>query len=94
MQTAIVSAKSYKFVVCTTFNDASLVEHAYLVGILDCRQSVGNGYGGARCHESLKSVLNESLTLRVECRCCLIENEDWRVLEYGSCYADALALSA
>ena len=79
---------------CASFYDASLVEHAYLVGVLDCRQSVGYGNGGARAHESLKSVLNESFALGVECRCSLVENEYGRILEYGAGYADALSLSA
>ena len=47
-------------------NDASLVEHVYLVGMLDGGQAVGNGYGGARLHEFLKRILHESLALCVE----------------------------
>ena len=47
-------------------NDVSLVEHVYLVGMLDGGQAVGNGYGGARLHEFLKRILHESLALCVE----------------------------
>ena len=94
VQLLVISVLADEFVVGAPLHYLSLVEHAYLVGILDGGESVGYRHGGARLHQSFQSVLHESLALCVESRCCLVEDEYRRILEYGSRYAHSLSLSA
>ena len=76
------------------FHDFALMHHAYLVGIADCRQPVGNDESGAVFHQPVKSLLHQTLALGVESRCGLVENQQRRILEYRARDAYALALSA
>ena len=56
---AVVSAGyGEEFVVCATFNDASFVEHTNQVGVLDCRQTVGDDQRGAVFHQAIESLLH------------------------------------
>src|SRR3712207_985076 len=70
------------------------MEHAYLVSILDGGEPMGNGHRGAGLHQPLQSVLHEALTLGVEGRGGLVEDEDGRVFQDGPGYADTLALAS
>ena len=70
------------------------MHYAYLVGVLDGRQAVGDSHRCARLHEALQRVLHEAFALGVECRCSLVEDENWRVLQYGARDAHTLSLSA
>ena len=94
MQLLVVAAERYKFFVRATLYDLALVHYAYLVGVLDGRQAVGDSHRCARLHKALQRVLHEAFALGVECRCSLVEDENWRVLQYGARYAHALSLSA
>ena len=62
----VVAIGGKESVMSAVLNDASLVEHVYLVGMLDGGQAVGNGYGGARLHEFLKRILHKAFRLGVE----------------------------
>ena len=75
-------------------HNLSFVQHAYLVGVLDGRQAVGNGHGGARLHQLEQCVLHQPLALGIECRGGLVEDEDGRILQNGAGNAHALPLSA
>ena len=77
-----------------SFHYLSFMHHADLVGILDCRESVCDGYGGSCRGEPVKCFLDELLGFRIEGRCSLVENEYVRVLEYCTGYADSLSLAA
>ena len=90
----VVSAEGEQFVVSAAFNDASFVEHAYFVGILDGREPVGDGDGGACLHKPVEGFLHQSLALGVEGGSGLVEDKNVGVLEDGTGDADALALSA
>ena len=79
---------------CAAFHDASFVEHTYLVSILDSRQAVGNGYGGACAHQPFERLLHQSFAFGVERRGSLVKNKNVGVLEHGAGNRDALALSA
>ena len=80
MQFLVVSIAGEEFFVGAALNDLSLVENADFVAVLDSREAVGDGYCGARLHQSLQRILHKSLALGVECRCCFVENENRRVL--------------
>ena len=71
--------------------DASFVEHANLVGVLDGGEAVGDGDGGARLHQALEGFLHEAFALGVECRSGFVKNEDVGVLQDGACNGNALA---
>lgn len=76
------------------FGDLAFMEHAYLVGVDDCRQPVGDDDRGAFFHKFLKRILHETLAFGVESRSRFVENKNGRILQDGSRYADALALTA
>ena len=78
----------------SALHNLAFVEHTYLVGILDGRQSVGNGDGGAALHESFECFLHQALALGVECRGGLVEDEEVGVEQQCPSDADALALAA
>ena len=90
----VVAAAGDEFVVLAVLHDLALVEDVDFVGMLDGRQAVCNGYGGARLHEVLQCLLDQSLGLGVEGRGGLVEDEDGRIFQDGACYGEALALSA
>lgn len=94
MQLAVISALFEQFFVRSALHYLAFMQHAYLVGVLDGGQSVSYCHRGARLHEAFQGVLHQSFALRVESRRCLVEDKDGRVFEYGSGYADTLALSA
>ena len=75
------------------FHDATLMEYANLVGILDGRETVGNGYRGACFHEVVQGVLNETFAFCVEGTRGFVEDEYVGILQYGARYASALPLS-
>ena len=50
----------------TTLHNLTVVENTDLIGILNGREPMGNGYGGASLHQSLQSVLDKTLTLCIE----------------------------
>ena len=88
------TAAGYELVVGAALHDFALLQHAYRVGILDRRQAVGNYQRGAAAHEVVEGLLHQVLTLGVECRGGLVENENGGILEYGAGNAQALPLSA
>ena len=66
VQLLVESVELQEFVVSAAFYDAPFVEHANLVGVLDGREPVGNGHGGARLHQSLERILHQAFALGVE----------------------------
>jgi tRNA-2-methylthio-N6-dimethylallyladenosine synthase len=58
VQLLVISVFADEFVVGAPLHYLSLVEHAYLVGILDGGESVGYRNGGAHLHQSFQSVLH------------------------------------
>ena len=90
----VVALLGYQLFVCAALHDFSFVQHAYLVGMLDGAQAVGNGDGGSRGHQSFQCVLHQSLALGVQRRGGLVENQNGRILQDGACDADALALTS
>ena len=94
MQLAVIAILGYQVFMSASFYDASLVEHTYLVGILDGAQAVGYSHRGACLHQFFKSILYQSLALSVEGRCSLVKDEDRWILQNGTGDADTLTLSA
>ena len=93
MELLVVSIFLYQLVVGTTLHNPALMQYADFVGMLDGTQSVGDSHGGARLHQFLQGILHQTLALGVECRCRLVENEDRRILQDGTSYADTLTLT-
>ena len=94
MQLAVVTVLGYQILVGASLHDSSFVQYADLVGILDGAQAVGHSHGGTGLHQSLQGILYQALALCIESRCCLVEDEDRRILEDGTGYAHTLALTA
>ena len=93
MELLVVSIFLYQLVVGTTLHNPSLVQYAYLVGMLDGTQSVGHSHGGTGLHQFLQGILYQTLALGIKSRGRLVEDEDRRILEDGTGYADTLTLT-
>ena len=93
MQFLIISVDIQQFIVRATFHDASFMQHTDLVGILDGRETMGDSHCGTGLHQPFKSVLYQTLTLRIQSRCRLIENQDRRILQDGPCDTYTLTLT-
>ena len=77
----------------TAFHDATFVQHQNLICITNRRQTVRNRNRSARCHQAFKRLLHQAFTLRVQCTCRFIENQNIGILQNGACNRDALSLS-
>ena len=75
-------------------DQAALVEHQHLVGVLDGRQAVRDHQRGAVGHQVIERVLHQALGLGVERGGGLVEDQDRRVLEHRARDRQALALAA
>ena len=94
MQFFVVAVLGEQSLVGAAFYDASVMDHTDLIGILDRTQTVGDGYGGTRLHQTLQSILYQTLALGVESRGGFVEDEDGRILQDGTGDADTLTLTA
>ena len=74
--------------------DAPVVHHEYLVGVLDGRQTVGNGDDGLAARQLGDRLLDKVLILRVDAGGRLVEDDDGRVLQNGAGNGYALLLAA
>ena len=75
-------------------HNLAFVHDENLIGVLYSRQSMGYRNGCATLHQSFQSLLHKSFALCVKGRSGLVQNQDWRILQDGTGYADALTLSA
>ena len=64
--------------------DVVAVDDNKTVSILEGREAVCDGKCRAPCRESLQSLLDQVLALRVKRRGCLIEDEKLRLVEDGA----------
>ena len=76
-----------------SFYDSAFVDDTDFIGILDGRETMGDGDRRTRLHQPLQSILYESFTLRVQGRGGFVENQDWRILQNGTGDAYTLTLS-
>ena len=83
-----------EFFVGTPLDDLPVVEYADKVGVFDGGEAVGDDDGGAVAHEVVERFLDEFFGLGVEGGGGFVENHDGRILEDGTCDAEALALPA
>lgn len=90
----VVAVAGDEFVVLAAFYYFAFVEDVYDVCVLDGGESMCDGYGCSALHEAVECFLYEVFAFCVECGCCFVEDEYGWVFEDGSCYADALPLSA
>ena len=93
MQLLVIAVQGYQLVMSAAFYDTAFMKHADFIGMFDGAQPVGNGYRRTRLHQAEKSILHQTFTLGVKGRCCLIENQNWWILQNGTCNGDALALT-
>ena len=54
----VVAVEGEEFVVGAALDDAAFVEHAYLGGVLDGREAVGDDQCSAVLHESVEGLLH------------------------------------
>ncbi len=82
-----------KFLVSAARSDLACVEYQNTIRVLDRAEAVSYDQHGAAFGESLESDLDPVLTLRIERRGWLIEDDDWRVFEKSACDGNPLALA-
>ena len=61
MEFLVVAVEGEELFVPAPFNDAAFVHNDNLVGVLDGREAVGDGYRGAVAHQSVEGVLHYAL---------------------------------
>ncbi len=81
-------------VVRALFDNAAPVQHDDPVESGDGGEPVRHGDNRLVLHQPLKIFLNHRFDLRIQRRCCLIEDEDRRILQHHPGDGDALALAA
>ena len=82
-----------KFLVCPARSNLACVEYQNTIRVLDRTEAVSDDQHGAAFGESLECGLDRVLTLRIECRGRLIEDNDWRVFEESARDGNPLALT-
>mmetsp|Transcript_5842 Transcript_5842/g.10521 ORF Transcript_5842/g.10521 Transcript_5842/m.10521 type:complete len:202 (-) Transcript_5842:63-668(-) len=83
-----------QLVVRTTLHNHALFHNSNDIRAADGRQAMRHHHSCATSHQLLQRVLHQPLALRIQCRGCLVEQEDGRVLEHRACNGHALLLTA
>ena len=65
---SLFATELQKLVMGTAFHNATLTDEVDLVTLLNRAESVGNGYGGPPLCSTVKSILNDTLAVTVQCR--------------------------
>src|ERR1044071_5287378 len=94
VQSIVCSALGQQLTVCSALDDSAAVEYENDIGVNDRRQTMRDHEHRPIGEKSIDSFLNESLRFGVERRCRLVENENRRIDQEGSCDGEALALPA
>ncbi len=79
---------------CAAFDDIPLRKHDDLVGMNDGAEPVGDDDRRASDHEPVDGLLNEAFRFGVERAGRLVEYQDFRILQDGSCDRQSLAFAA
>ncbi len=82
-----------QLLVGAAFNDAAMVHHQHLVGMLDGRQPVRDDQRGAFGHQALQRVLHQALGFVVQRRSGFVEDKDRGVAQDRAGDRQALALA-
>ncbi len=83
-----------QLLVGTPFNDAAVVHHQHLIGMLDGRQAVRDDQRGAFGHQALQRILHQSLGFVVQRGSGFVEDQDRGVTQDRAGDRQALALAA
>ena len=75
-------------------DDAAILHHQDLIGVLDGGQPVGDDQQRLAPHQPCQCRLDDRLVFRVCIGRCLVENDDRRVLQHGTGNGDTLPLTA
>ena len=92
MQARVGPFRGKQLLVRTDLHHLPLAHHHDPVSPFNRGQTVGNHQGGAATHERVKFTLNMTLSLTIECRSRLIEDEHRCVFQKRARNCDALAL--
>ena len=93
VQLLVVAVLLQQCIVGAALNDATLVQHADLVGIANGGEAMGHSHRCACLHQTLQGILHQAFALSIEGRCGLIEDEDGRVLQDGTSNTHTLSLT-
>lgn len=93
-QGGVDAVAGHQLLVPPLFAEPAAVQHKDAVGAAYRGQPVGYDDGGAVDHDALQGTLDGRFCLVVYGGGCLIQDEHWRVFEYGAGNGDALALAA
>lgn len=82
-----------QLLVSARLNNLALVDHEEGLAVANRAKSVSNHDGSAAFHGSVKSLLDDFLTLLIQGRCSFVEDEDLGVLDDSACNGDPLLLT-
>ena len=94
MELGVAITTSQKLFVRTLLHDLTTLDDTDKVSMDDGREAVSDDDRRAPRHQTIERTLHEALTLRIESRGRLVEDQDWRIFHDGPSDSDALALSA
>ncbi len=76
------------------FDDPARVEDDDAIRVLDRRQAVRDDEGRPVFHEFSEALLDVAFRFRIQCRGCLVQDQDGRILEQRPANGDPLLLTA
>jgi hypothetical protein len=93
MQPRIITAERQQFGMTPLFDDPPILQHQDAIRALDGRKPMRDDQRGAPRHQRLERGLDMTLSLGVERRGRLIQNQNRRVLEHGARNGQTLTLT-
>src|SRR5262245_47520369 len=93
-ETPVLAVVTHQQAGLTVLAYASIAQHNDAIEASQGGEPVGNGDHGSPLHQYTQGLANFLLRFEVKGRGCLIEQQDWRILEKRAGNRNALALSA
>ena len=93
VEIVIETTPAYQLLVITIFSDLTFLNDENLIGIFNCRETVGNDEAGSPAHELVHSFLDQGFGKGVDRTGGFIHDEDIWVRQQGAGNADKLFLT-
>lgn len=84
---------SHQLIMVTLLDKLAIFQNHNLISIFNRRKTMRNNKGRSAYHQAVQSLLYHALAFRIECRGCLVENQNLRVLQYCPGNRNALTLT-
>ena len=94
IQFLVVAVQRQQFGVCAALDDPPAAHAEDVIGVFDCGKPVRDDDGGSAAAELFHGFLHLGLEFVIGGACCLVEEQERRILEEDPGEADALFLAA